>query len=193
MRKLILFLTLALLVMAFTVPAFATENDDIVCEMPFSSGCGSVETLVPPGTYGVKVCIDDIVVLSDTVIFTEYPHYYTKEFNYDGVTWEVEITFTSQGVSCYFEDPAFIEMFGYEGVVLVFTSAPEPDPVSPSAGVLSVFTSIGAYLISGLTSLLALFWTGTSLTFLGVLAVCALAIAVILLLVLLIIRNARGY
>ena len=46
--------------------------------------------------------------------------------------------------------------------------------------VTSVFTAIGTWLISSITAMEAVFWTGTGLTFIGTLSVVGLAIAVVL-------------
>lgn len=46
----------------------------------------------------------------------------------------------------------------------------------------AVFDAVMTWMTGAITSVIAVFWTGTSLTFLGVLAVVALAISVFFLL-----------
>lgn len=193
MRKLILFLTLALLVTAFAVPTFASDNSDIVCQIPFSTGFGSDMTVVPFGTYEVELFVQEHMVFSGTFTLSEYPFEYSAQVDYGNESCWLVINFADWGTECHIWDSDYVDRVSYDGVVFISLPAPESDQVPVTDGLFTVFTAIGAYLISGLTSLLALFWTGTSLTFLGALAVCALSIAIILLLVILIIRNAGGY
>ena len=47
--------------------------------------------------------------------------------------------------------------------------------------ILAVFTSVGTWLQTAVTSLVPMFWADNSLTFLGVLAVAGLAFSVIFL------------
>ena len=69
--------------------------------------------------------------------------------------------------------------------------SPAPEPVSPIAGIFSVFGGVGSWIGAQLSATTSLFWNGQSLTFLGVLSVCALALAVILLLIVVVTRFLR--
>lgn len=59
------------------------------------------------------------------------------------------------------------------------------------SGVLDIFGAIGSWIVLQLGSLVGIFWSSDSLTFLGVLAVAGLALAVILLLIFVIVRFLR--
>ncbi len=51
------------------------------------------------------------------------------------------------------------------------------------SAITSVFTAVMTWLQSAITSVVAVFWTGEALTFLGVLALIALGISIFFLLV----------
>lgn len=51
------------------------------------------------------------------------------------------------------------------------------------AAITAVFTAIGEWIVSAVTLLQPIFWTGEGLTFLGVLAVTGLAFSVVFLII----------
>ena len=51
------------------------------------------------------------------------------------------------------------------------------------SAITAVFTAIMEWIMTAITSVIAVFWTGTQLTFLGVLALIALGISIFFLLV----------
>lgn len=67
----------------------------------------------------------------------------------------------------------------------------EPESVSPIDGIFGVFRGVGSWLAGQLGATTSLFWNGQGLTFLGVLSVCALALAVVLLLIVVVVRFLR--
>lgn len=90
---------------------------------------------------------------------------------------------------------AYIDDIEYLDVVVELTPV-APEPVtggSPLSGVFGVFGGVGSWCIAQLGSLSSIFWNADAgaLTFLGVLAVAALALAVILLLAFVVVRFLR--
>lgn len=200
-RFLLLFLTAVLACALIAVPAFATEySADEPLTIDISDGVGNSDTgfVLPVDEYLVSVYIDGIVepVVSQAAFTISDPDQ-EEEFYFpcsNGGSFVVKILNNAYGMSFvsveYLEDDIQVEgSSGY--AVITSASAPVvPDrpvrhPSGALGGILTVFTGIGSWIVSQLGSVSVLFWStsSNSLTFLGVLSVSGLAIAVILLLI----------
>lgn len=197
-RFLLLFCAAVLACSILIVPAFAAES--YILEF---QGTGSdYDFNLPAGSYYLKA-----VSASDSVLFE------TPTFDYSGqglvnltfsqpdgkiIRLELgkmvgDITFSFFGDVCDSnEEECEIFDFVYPISVLEFVPVTaETEPVSPAAGIFGVFTGVGSWISGQLGATTSLFWTGESLTFLGVLSVCATAIALILLLIAVVVRFLR--
>lgn len=127
------------------------------------------------------IVIDHFENLSNiSLIFISYPseNYSCLEGSVTGPMADGEIA--SSGLYGYFESAELIPV--------------ESEPVtggSPLSGIFDVFGGVGSWIVGQLGATTSFFWNGQGLTFLGVLSVCALALAVVLLLVMVVVRFLR--
>ena len=192
MRKICIFVLVVFLVGVMAVPALATSIETVSVPL----GDGHVTTnigLLPAGDYSIDIFLEDGTELYsfdfyyegslDIVERSSYINYsgtdYNVFFQYDYGSFWFEITDLNGG------RPDFI----CNGTVVLSPYVAEA--LSPIDGITSVFSQIGSFVAFALSSLVSIFWTGQNLTFIGVLAVCGLCIAIILLLVYLIVKYMR--
>ena len=88
------------------------------------------------------------------------------------------------------EPYSFLDSLQYEFSLIPHDNQPVTGG-SPLSGIFDVFGGVGSWIVGQLGTTTSLFWNGQGLTFLGVLAVAALALAVVLLLVFVIVRFLR--
>jgi len=203
-RFLLLFFSAVLVCTLMIVPAFASESYSVVFD-----GCTintTADFVLPYGTYKVT-----ILNASNSAVFVSLP----VEYNgtellalYDGDTlaYKLWISQADENATAFEIDRVnedYPPVWSDE-VCLVFTlvfdpadpvippdPGPVPEPVSPVAGIFGVFTGVGSWLAGQLGTTASLFWNGQGLTFLGVLSVSGLALAVVLLLVMVVVRFLR--
>ena len=181
LRKFLIFTVLALVVCSLAIPSFASEVDSYVITVDHGT-IGSNQLRVPNGTYGVKF-VDELgfTLYSGTVEINDNSNvgFY---YNYLGVTYNASIFYVADVENSYFYGDILTTVKPIQPIDISGTitySVPKGD-VSSMGEITSVFTGIGVYLIGAFSSLGAIFWTGSSLTIVGVLSVCALAVAIVL-------------
>ncbi len=199
-RFLLLFCTAVLVCSLMIVPAFASESYQI--EFIDCNINSLADFVLPHSTY-----VATIYDASNTVRFTSEPFDFDGKTSYyslmdgDVLAYKLWIDLLpDDGVTVFEVEHVNEDYFNVwsEDMCVVFSLtldspsiAPDPDPVSPIAGIFDVFGGVGSWIAGQLGTTTSLFWNGQSLTFLGVLSVCALGLAVILLLVMVIVRFLR--
>ena len=182
MRKFVIFAVVALVVVAMAAPAFATGNSDITVPLD-SFGMTESSISLLPGDKVVSVVdgsgnvlgSQNVVVGSESVVL-DIPILWNGEpFKFQG---SISLTLVTGGLwhGEYMYPPE-----NFVGSLFIADASVEEIPVTD--GIFNIFGTIGTYLMTAVSSLVAIFWTGTSLTFIGVMSVCALALALILLLI----------
>ncbi len=160
---------------SYTVLVRDLSNNDVLHEIPVmfnDYGVGDYEIICDnnSGSYALTGVYD-----TDNCIFLLYG---------------VFMTCNDLGQDCV-AGPIFYDGVSVELVPVGWVPDPEPVQESILSGVFGVFGGVGAWIAGQLGTTTSLFWNGQSLTFLGVLSVCALALAVILLLVMVVVRFLR--
>lgn len=192
MRKICIFVLVVFLVGAMAVPALATSIETVSVPL----GDGRVNTqivLLPAGDYSIDIFLEDGTEFYSFDFFYEGPLDIVEHsfyLNYSGTDYKVFFQydcgyFWLEVTDLYGGSPDFI----CNGTAVLSPYAAEA--LSPIDGITSVFSQIGSFVAFALGSLVSIFWTGQNLTFIGVLAVCGLCIAIILLLVYLIVKYMR--
>lgn len=187
-----LFCSVVLVCALMVVPAFATG--ELQFSIDYLNHQSAVELSAPlDGLYTVNFYdADNQLVFSLPAKDFTYPNtvYYGEGSESEGPWWEMSFSYNGDALmletgfgGCTDEDCGNFNFF-YPDVstfeLVPFTPI-DPEPVSPIAGIFGVFSGIGFWLASQLGVFTAIFWNGQSLTFLGILSICALAIAVVLL------------
>ena len=184
MRKICIFVLVVLLVGVLALPAFATSIDSYT--YIFSSGSYSSSSLPSAGDYVIEFYKAD-----GTKFFSDN---FSYSGNFFGTTFMIDYS-GSTLFADFFIDPSApsfildINPVKFDGYFVLIPSVSEN--LSPLGGITDVFGQIGSFVVFALGSLVSLFWTGSSLTFIGVLGVCGLAVGVILLIVYLVARYLR--
>ena len=204
-RFLLLFCAAVLACSIMIVPAFAA--DDLTFTVDILNSEEPIHLGVPlDGLYSINFydANNQIVFSLPAKDFT-FPItvFYTETLSDDGNEgWELRFYYEDNDLMVNTEfwgcadDMCGDFSFFFPNVVsfeLLPVSAPMPDPepVSPISGIFGVFTGVGSWLAGQLGTTTSLFWNGQGLTFLGVLSVSGLALAVVLLLVMVIVRFLR--
>lgn len=186
MRKICVFALVVFLVGVMAVPAFASSGDfysgDIV-----DGWYASNDASLFNGDYLFYLYASD-----GALIETFELHFDESEFQ------DKSYTFSYLGRDDYFLFIVLDRSFGmfdfqiedgfYGSFVIQRVGSEASLQVGSITGVLS---QIGSFVVFALGSLGSLFWTGSSLTFFGVLGVCGLAFGVVLLIVYLVARYFR--
>lgn len=181
MKKLLVILPCLLLCLIMVaVPVSAASVPLTTVE--FSNGfCSVPPDQLGQGLYSLEFLVDDheyyVSPVELVAVFNEPVRYEVPGFRYNGEQVYLIVE--------YDEDYMFDLKFGtidYTVAVSGFMGVYEYTPPTP-AGIFDVFGVLGAWIPVALGSLIGIFWTGSSLTFLGVLAVCALAFAVVFLII----------
>ena len=207
-RFLLLFCTVVLVFSIMIVPAFASDLEVITVTDPFDleSYCVQVNERFS-GDY--RVLLYD----SSSEPFLITPVFFIDEnratvYDFTGLlnnlSFHIEMEFSEDDGRVFFcfpfsacsADECFIfsELFEISRIEFVPAAEYEPPAVdggSPLSGIFDVFGGVGSWIVGQLGTTTSLFWNGQGLTFLGVLAVAALALAVVLLLVFVIVRFLR--
>lgn len=199
-RFLLLFCTVVLIGAIMIVPVLASEDvvvlgSDLCAEVPemfsgdfvvkFYNGSDEPFWVTPVFTvaaqFEAEKCYnyigagpsgEDIMICS---VFQEYDGVYEFYFY---------LNFVENG------DP-LADYYGYSRAELVPVEAGSDLEASPLGSIFDVFGGVGSWTSGQLGATTSLFWTGESLTFLGVLSICAVGFALILLLVLVVSRFLR--
>ena len=205
-RFLLLFFSAVLVCSLMIVPAFAAESYTV--EFSECNLNTSADFILPYGTYTVTM-----LNASESVVFVSSPFEFdesgSKILLYDGDVLAYNLwiyVYPDEGYSGFEIDrrnesypPVWAEdvcvvftlVFNSVDPALPPTTEPVPEPVSPISGIFGVFTGVGSWLAGQLGTTTSLFWNGQGLTFLGVLSVSGLALAVVLLLVMVVVRFLR--
>lgn len=198
-RFLLLFCTVVLIGAIMIVPAFAAESFTV----HFSEAShGSIEAdpLSLNGWY-LTVSVESYTGTSytfDPIQLTFAPSSEarnTVDLNVNGVNVGVMTYWAELDADIYFS----LDRFPYDPYEAdtTFTFTPTDPPAgsdleaSPLGSIFDVFGGVGSWISGQLGASTSLFWTGESLTFLGVLSVSGLALAVVLLLVMVVVRFLR--
>ena len=174
MRKLFIVFIVVLSLTALAIPSFAMEYDSLV--IPVEYGSIWYDGEFADGEYNVLLYDNAMnVLVSDHVTLVDgNDAYVSLDFTYNDA--ECELNFTINAHQCFADLVSNGDlMSSFVGSVVVTPRTGELVSVTGELG--SVFSGMGVWLASALASLVAIFWTGTSLTLIGVLSVCALAVA----------------
>ena len=203
-RFLLLFCAVSLVCSFMIVPALAAESYQI--EFSDCSITTVADFVLPSGTY-VATIYDG----AGTVRFTSEPFDFTgKSMPYslmddDTLVYELWIDLRPEDGQTAFEvvqvNDEYFNVWTEDRCVVftlvldepVVAPVPVPGTGSVLSGITEVFSGVGSWIGGQLGSTTSLFWNANagSLTFLGVLSVCALAFGLILLLVLVVSRFLR--
>lgn len=177
-----------LLLFSLAVPAQAAESDDEVklygkWELYFIP---KYDAEPPDVDYTVTFSGD--FSLGGTVLsYADMNYSSTKRiFYFDN--WTVKLGSTGAsikigGVLDFMDSPATISQEGFAAFCTMFRQLP-PTGEDMVNDVFPIFTGIGAWIVSSVSGIIPMFYTDAEgLTFVGTLAVAALAIAVVLLLI----------
>ena len=209
-RFLLLFCTVVLVCSIMIVPAFAAEAY-VGVKSSSSDHCVSFDSIPPSGEYIMSFEFDSdgsiLTLIADPFVLGD-----VEEVFIDGnsclASTAVPIFFRIEEAILELQfgilaDSArsvvlgsFLDMDGNryslpDDIVVTLTPVGSSQSESPLTGIFDVFGGVGSWLAGQLGTTTTLFWNGQGLTFLGVLSVCALALAVVLLLVMVIVRFLR--
>ena len=198
-RFLLLFCTVVLVCSLIIAPAFGAELNS--ARFNFSCGTAGMQySSFEPGDYDFAVYLDgmEAPVLNDVVTITSDEEV-AFSFPVDGgyTVWVLFILSSSEEdvfeMEYQLNGSPVTDASGYVLITpCVAPSVPESGTGgSPLSGIFDVFGGVGSWIVGQLGTTTSLFWNGQGLTFLGVLSVCALALAVVLLLVFVIVRFLR--
>lgn len=192
-RYLLLFCSVVLIGALIAVPAFASEL--LTYEAQIEDGVGDFGSRIAPGTYVVTLSINgEALPLEDDLLIVtgQEDEYFEFVFDVDGTSYFLRITLSGNDAWCEYllDDTQVVGSVGLCRVAPPVPDNPIPDPGSgdPLSDVFGVFSPISVWIGSSFSPLIGIFWNGSSFTFLGVLAVAALALSVVLLIVFVIVR-----
>lgn len=212
-RFLLLFCTVVLVFSIMIVPAFAFEaiSVEVVDCVPVNVPVDLV--LNPPSVCDITVICEDFSYTFTDVSLDQMDHFVGELPEYgpvaslgffpdidDSALDAFDFSFNFLGTSAADMVPEdHLATLSYGGLdqpnfTIVFSPVGSDEPVtggSPLSALFDVFGGVGSWIVGQLGTTTSLFWNGQGLTFLGVLSVCALALAVVLLLVFVIVRFLR--
>lgn len=208
-RFLLLFCTVVLVFSIMIVPAFASDLEVITVTDPRDFDSKSVQVNERfSGDYRVLFYDSSSEpFLITPVVFIDENR--TTSYDFTGLlnnlSFHIEMDFLVEDDGRVFfcfpfwacsADECFMlsELFEISRIEFVPAAEYEPPAVdggSPLSGIFDVFGGVGSWIVGQLGTTTSLFWNGQGLTFLGVLAVAALALAVVLLLVFVVVRFLR--
>ena len=196
-RFLLLFCTVILFCTLIIVPTFAAE----VYSVDVDGGGGVIDS-VAADTYIVQFSTPDVAVTftdpfevpdNNGEYLDAISGFLTTDEGVSGFAIDYSIEFIVYEDGLFHSEIFFDVTYNgsqYEGdgtVILTSTSYVPPVPDLPSEtaeqSILSVFSGLMPWIASSFNGVLPVFWNATGLTFLGVLSVCALALAVVLLII----------
>jgi hypothetical protein len=132
--------------------------------------------------------IDDLIVsLSSVIIGFLYDDFFDFETFSAGESFSFESIYFSGLVS---DDFSVFDLSFFSWLTR-FGSLSEPEVPTVLEYILNLFVAVSTWISGALASLVPMFWTGTELTFIGILAVSALAMSVSFLIIGLISRFLR--
>lgn len=197
-RFLLLFCTAVLCCALIAVPALAAETGTYSLDISDSGSCMDGDP-ISLGHYRVELYLsgsDQPILITADFEFTNLQVCVSlPSFTYEGVSYSVQCCPDTGGLSTA-DIYADSGDFDLGSCTLKFSPVSGSDvPVkgkqpslTDSGSIMDVFGVVGTWIIGMLTSMTGIFWTGSQLTMVGVLAVCGLAFAVIFLIVALISR-----
>ena len=198
-RFLLLFFSAVLVCSLMILPALAAET--VVFQFDaIDSGSHTAPGFLPAGTYQLKAFSADdggvLVFTSPDFVFDAIKGASIEFTGFDGETISIECYNSDDGFyffggACDSNNEECLSFSNFYSISYFEFVPVESEPVSPIAGIFGVFTGVGSWLAGQLGTTTSLFWNGQGLTFLGVLSVCALALAVVLLLVMVVVRFLR--